>query len=305
MREQPPTRTDRWQPSFPVDAKLTLKALRRGRQDPTHQVKGDGTLWRTARMASGPVTYRIRQQRLDDLFIDAWGPGADELISSVRTELGSDDRPELFRPSHPVLKAAWHRAPGLRVPSTGRVFESIVPAIIEQRVVGLDAAASFTQLVRKYGEQAPGPAPDVMRVPPTPEVWRTVPSWDWRRAGVDLSRSRTIVEASRYAAKLDRCANDVAGAYTLMEKLPGVGVWTAAQVGHRALGDADALPLGDYHLGRMTGMALIGRPLADSEIEEFYEPFRPHRYRVFRLIEMNPKLAPRRTARMHRSRPMY
>jgi len=31
-------------------------------------------------------------------------------------------------------------------------------------------------------------------------------------------------------------------AYRLMASLPGIGTWTAAQVGHRALGDADALP---------------------------------------------------------------
>ncbi|MEV6297025.1 hypothetical protein AB0M41_43040 [Streptomyces sp. NPDC051896] len=87
-----------------------------------------------------------------------------------------------------------------------------------------------------------------------------------------------------------------------MGKLPGIGVWTAAQVGHHALGDADALPLGDYHLGRMTGMALLGRSLADREIEEFYEPFRPHRYRVLRLIELNPRPAPRHVPRMPRDR---
>lgn len=294
-----------WQPDFPIDANLTLTGLRHGRDDPTHRVERDGTLWRTARTASGPVTYRIRQRRLDDLFVDAWGPGSAELIDSIRSELGSDDRPDLFRPTHPVLKAAWHRSPGLRMPCTGRLFEAIVPAIIEQRVVGLDAAASFTQLVRTYGEPAPGPAPDAMRIPPTPEVWRTVPSWAWRRAGVDLHRSRTLIRTSRYAARLDRLAGDMAGAYALMGKLPGIGTWTAAQVGHSALGDADALPLGDYHLGRMTGMALLGRPLEDKEVEEFYESFRPHRYRVFRLIELNPRLSPRRAPRMPRNRPLH
>lgn len=305
MHQQPPDRSLHWQPGSPVDAKLTLKGLRHGRNDPTHRVEPDGTLWRTARTASGPVTYRIRQQRLDDLRVDAWGPGAAELVDSVRTELGEDDQPELFRPTHPVLKAAWRRSPGLRVPCTGRLFETIVPAIIGQRVVGLDAAASFTQLVQAYGEPVPGPAPDGMCVPPSPEVWRSIPSWAWRRAGVDLHRSRTVIQTARYAARLDLCIGDPAGAYALMGKLPGVGAWTAAQVGHRALGDADALPLGDYHLGRVTGMALLGRSLADEEIEEFYEPFRPHRYRVIRLIELNPRLSPRHAPRMPRARRMH
>ncbi|MFE6358855.1 DNA-3-methyladenine glycosylase family protein [Streptomyces sp. NPDC057806] len=300
---QPPDRSVHWQPGFPVDARLTLSSLRRGPRDPTHRLEPDGTLWRTALTASGPVTYRIRQHRLDDLRIDAWGPGAAELADSVGRELGADDRPELFRTDHPVLLDAVRRLPGLRVPCTGRLFEALVPAVLEQRVVGLDAFASFARLVRRYGAPPPGPAPDGMRLPPPPETWRTVPSWEWRRAGVDLHRSATLVEAARHAARLERAAGDPADAYTVMAKLPGVGVWTAAQVGHRALGDADALPLGDYHLATMTGLALLGRPLADDEVEPFYAPFRPHRYRVVRLLELSPGTAPRRGPRAPRAGP--
>ncbi|MBC2908302.1 DNA-3-methyladenine glycosylase family protein [Streptomyces cupreus] len=294
---QPPDRSVHWRPGFPVDARLTLQSLRRGPHDPTHRVEPDGTVWRAALTASGPVTYRIRQRRLDDLSIDAWGPGAADLADSVRRELGEGDRPELFQPEHPVLRGAVHRLPGLRIPCTGRLFEALVPAVLEQRVVGLDAAASFTRMIRKYGDAPPGPAPEGMRLPLPPETWRTIPSWEWRRAGVDLHRSATIIEAARHAARLDRAAGDPVRAYDLMAKLPGVGIWTAAQVGHRALGDADALPLGDYHLGTMTGMALLGRPLDDDEVEPFYEPFRPHRYRVVRLLELSPGAAPRRGPR--------
>ncbi|SEO47576.1 DNA-3-methyladenine glycosylase family protein [Actinacidiphila rubida] len=295
--EVPPDRSLRWQPGFPVDAKLTLKILQRGRRDPTHRQEPDGTLWRTALTSSGPVTCRIRQHRLDDLDVDAWGPGSGELIGNIRAELGEQDRPEDFRPAHPVLARAWSRLPGLRVPRTGRLFEALVPAVLEQRVVGLDAQAAWARLVGAHGTRPPGPAPETMRVPPTPPAWAKIPSWEWRRAGVDLHRSATVITAARHAAKLDRAAADPARAYDLMSALPGVGVWTAAQVGHRALGDADALPLGDFHLGRMTGMALLGRPLADEEIESFYLAWRPHRYRVVRTIELTSGLAPRRSHR--------
>ncbi|MDL2080557.1 DNA-3-methyladenine glycosylase 2 family protein [Streptomyces sp. GXMU-J15] len=302
---EPPDRSVRWQPPFPVDAALTLSALRRGRHDPTHRLEPDGTLWRTALTASGPVTYCIRQHRPDDLRVDAWGPGADRLADSVRRELGEQDRPDLFHPEHPVLRAAVRRLPGLRVPRTGRLFEALVPAVLEQRVVGVDAFASFARLVRRYGAPPPGPAPEGMRVPPSPETWRTVPSWEWRSAGVDLHRSATIVEAARHAARLEAAADDPARAYAVMAHLPGVGVWTAAQVGHRALGDADALPLGDYHLATMTGVALLGRPLADDEVEPYYERFRPHRYRVVRLLELSPGAAPRHGPRAPRAGPFH
>jgi 3-methyladenine DNA glycosylase/8-oxoguanine DNA glycosylase len=302
--EQPPDRSVHWQPDFPVDARLTLGTLGHGGRDPAHRAGPDG-LWRAARTGTGPVSYRVRQERLDDLVIDAWGPGAAELADSIRDELGARDRPEEFQPEHPVLRRAQRRLVGLRVPATGRLFEAIAPAIITQRVVGADAVASWARLVRTHGEPAPGPAPSGLRLPPSPEAWQRIPVWDWRQAGVDQQRSRTVVQAARQAARLDRTAGDPEAAYRLMAALPGIGPWTAAQVGHRALGDADALPIGDYHLGGVTGIALLGRPLEDDEIEDFYEQFRPHRYRVFRLLNLTPGAAPRRAPRAPRNRPLH
>jgi 3-methyladenine DNA glycosylase/8-oxoguanine DNA glycosylase len=298
--DRPADRTVHWQPPFPVNARLTLSALRRGPRDPTHRVEPDGTLWRTALTATGPVTYRIRQQRLDDLLIEAWGPGAAELADGIRDELGASDRPERFHPGHPLLREAQRRLVGLRVPATGRLFEALVPAVIEQRVVGVDAFAGWNRLVRSYG----GPAPAGMVTPPSPEAWRRIPTWDWRRAGIDDQRSGTIIRTARHAARLDQTAADPEAAYRLMASLPGIGPWTAAQVGHRALGDADALPIGDYHLARMTGVALLGHPLEDDEVEDYYEQWRPHRYRVVRLLELTPGAAPRRAPRAPRSRPL-
>ncbi|MGW2940035.1 DNA-3-methyladenine glycosylase family protein [Streptomyces sp. NPDC001156] len=202
-----------------------------------------------------------------------------------------------------MLERAWSRLPGLRVPRTGRLFEALVPAILEQRVVGLDAQAAWARLVGAHGGPAPGPAPETMRVMPSPEAWAKIPIWEWRRAGVDLHRSKTVIVAAWHAAKLDRAATDPARAYELMSAMSGVGVWTAAQVGHRALGDADALPIGDFDLGRMTGMTLLGRPLAEQEIEAFYLPWRPHRYRVVRILELTPRSAPRRSHRAPRAEP--
>lgn len=305
--DRPADRTVHWQPAFPVNARLTLSSLRRGHGDPTYRTEPDGTVWRTALTATGPVTYRIRQQRLDDLHIEAWGPGAVELVDGIQGELGGGDHPEWFRPEHPLLREAQRGLVGLRVPATRRVFEAVVPAVIEQRVVGLDAFAGWNRLVRIHGTPAPTTgraAATGMMVPPSPEAWQQIPSWDWRQAGIDHQRSRTVILAARRAARLDQSASDSQAAYRLMAAIPGVGPWTAAQVGHRALGDADALPVGDYHLARMTGVALLGHPLEEDEVEEFYEQWRPHRYRVIRLLELTPGAAPRRAPRAPRSRPL-
>ena len=81
--------------------------------------------------------------------------------------------------------------------------------------------------------------------------------------------------------------------------LPGVGVWTAAETAQRAFGDADALSIGDYHVPKMVGWTLVGRPLDDAGMLDLLEPMRPHRHRVVRLLEVSGLgVEPRRGARL-------
>ena len=96
-----------------------------------------------------------------------------------------------------------------------------------------------------------------------------------------------------------------ADALARLRVVPGIGVWTAAEVAQRALGDADALSVGDYHLSAYVGWSLAGRPLDDAGMVELLEPWRPHRYRVVRLLECSgvrkPRFGPRMTVQDHRS----
>src|SRR6202012_3315880 len=83
-----------------------------------------------------------------------------------------------------------------------------------------------------------------------------------------------------------------------LRSLPGVGVWTAAETAQRAFGDADALSVGDYHVSKMIGWTLLGRPVDDAVMVELLEPMRPHRHRVVRLLEASglayePRRGPR------------
>ena len=72
------------------------------------------------------------------------------------------------------------------MPRTGLVLEALLPAILEQRVLGVDARSSWRWLVCRYGTPPPGRAPSGMRRRPSPEAWLTIPSGDWHRAGVDV-----------------------------------------------------------------------------------------------------------------------
>lgn len=294
-----------WRPQLPVDVRRTLSPLSRGRGDPTHLVDDDGAVWRTTVMDAGPATLHLEQRGLHEVHARAWGPGAEQAVASVPDLLGGRDRAEGFAPRHPLLADTAARHPGLRVPRSGRVVESLVPAVLEQKVTGKEARASFRLLVRRFGTPAPGPAPEGMCAPPTAEAWRRVPSWEWHRAGVDPKRSRTVCEAVRLAARLEECVGMAPeDAFRRLTAVRGIGAWTVAEVAQRALGDSDALSVGDYHLSQAVGWALVGRPLDDAAMVELLEPWRPHRYRVVRLLELSgvakPRFGPRLTPQDHR-----
>jgi 3-methyladenine DNA glycosylase/8-oxoguanine DNA glycosylase len=229
----------------------------------------------------------------------AWGPGADEFLDSLPAFLCVDEDLADFDPTHPKIAEARRRLPGLRMLRSGRVFESLVPAILEQKVHAISATRSWRQLVRRHGEPAPGPAPTGLLLPPSPQTWRRVPSWDFHRANVGPQRAATIVRAARLADQLQATvALPAASARAALETVAGIGVWTSAEVAQRVYGDADALSVGDFHLAGIVGWTLLGRAIDDAEMVDYLEPLRPHRYRAVRLLSASgqafkPKFAPR------------
>ena len=266
---------------------MTLSPQRRGPGDPCYQVV-EGAVWKTSLLPSGPVTARIDRVGSRTVTCEAWGDGSAEFLDRLPALLGAFDDATRFAPEEPTIAAAHRRVPHLRLGRTDRVLEALVPAVLEQRVAGKDAFRAWRLLVTKFGSPAPGPAPERMRVPPPADVWRRIPSWEFHLANVDPGRARTVVGCAQRADALERLsARPPEAARSALMTLPGVGVWTAAEVAQRAWGDADALSIGDYHLSNVVGSTLLGHRIDDDEMVELLEPLRPHRFRATRLLEVS------------------
>ncbi|MEZ0052703.1 3-methyladenine DNA glycosylase/8-oxoguanine DNA glycosylase [Mycobacterium sp. MAA66] len=265
----------------PAGLSQTLSPLRRGGQDPTFRTVS-GVIWRTSLMQTGSVTARLGA-RADTAECEVWGDGAAEFIDRLPALVGAEDDASGFHPTEPTIAEALRRVPQLRLCRTGRVLEALIPAVVEQRVAGMDAWTAWRRLVTRFGAPAPGPAPAGMRVPPSADVWRRIPSWEFHRANVDPSRARTIVGCAQRADSLERLS--AVTARRALTSLPGIGEWTAAEAAQRAFGDADALSVGDYHLAKMIGWTLLGHPIDDAAMVEILEPLRPHRHRAVRILE--------------------
>jgi 3-methyladenine DNA glycosylase/8-oxoguanine DNA glycosylase len=290
-----------WRPAWPCEPFDILRGLRRGPGDPTFQLDPDGTLWRGSMTPAGQVTLRILRRPADaTIELEAWGPGTEWGLDQAPAMLGALDDPSEFDPADPLVRDAWTRNPHWRVPRTGLVLEALVAACIEQKVTGQEAFLGWRRLVRRFGLPAPGPGAERgMLTLPTAEALAHVPSWEWLRCHIDGARSTTIVRASRVADSLERTVGLPGDeAERRLTSLPGVGVWTAAEIRQRAHGDADAVSFGDYHIARHVGWALTGEDFDDDDLAELLEPYRPHRYRVQHVVTTRLPGRPRRGPRM-------
>ena len=290
-----------WVSERPLALAAVLGVFRHGGGDPTYRAEPDGSVTRSAQTPDGPATLTLRcrpgQREVD---ASAWGPGAQWVLEQAPALLGEHDDAGGFVAHHDVVAELIRRFSGWRMPRSGLVFDSLVPAVIEQKVTGQEAFGGYRRLVRRFGEPAPGPPGAAgLYVAPTASGWARIPSWEYLRASVDPARSGTLMRASAVAGRLQQAATlDLPTAHRRLRAVPGIGAWTAAEVAQRALGDADAVSFGDYHVARDVGWALTGQPLDDAGLADLLEPYAGHRYRVQRLVELAGLHRPRRGPRM-------
>ncbi len=286
-------------PDWPLDVRRSLSPHLRGTGDPTLRHGADGAAWRTTPTPDGPATVRIAV-RGGVVRIAAWGPGAERAGAAVPAWLGAEDRPEGFDPGeHPLVVRLHRQLPWLRLGSTGVVWDALVAAVLEQKVTGVEAHRTWRELLRLAGDPAPGPAPDGMRVVPSARRVLDVTDWQWHRCGLDGARRRALRAVAAVASRLEpRDGDDTSSLQRRLRTVPGIGVWTAAEVAQRALGCPDSVSYGDYHTKNLVGWSLAGRKTDDDGMMELLEPWRGHRQRVVRMLSVGGSMPPKRGPRM-------
>jgi 3-methyladenine DNA glycosylase/8-oxoguanine DNA glycosylase len=294
-----PTRT--YPLDGPFDLVRTLRPLGRGTGDATMRF-GPGRAWHATRTPDGPATLALSTDG-EHLIAEAWGPGADRALDTVPELVGLTAGPMRVASHSVLVDRLARRFAGVRLTRSRAVMESLVPAILEQKVTGDAARRAWRGLVARHGEPAPGPPEFRLRVPPPPAILATLPYYAFHPLGVEQRRADTIRRATARAEWLEAIVElPIDEAYARLTALPGVGPWTAAEVAVRALGDPDAVSIGDFHLPNLVAFALAGEPRADdARMLELLEPWRGERARVIRLLELSgiypPKYGPRLTPR--------
>ena len=283
----------------PLDLVRTLAVLSHGRPDPTIRLV-PGRVWWTTRTPDGPASLALVHAG-DRVTAEAHGPGAERVLAQVPALLGGlgghDGHDPWTMPvnAHPLVVRLARIHAGIRIPRTGAVLESLVPAILEQKVTSGEAHRAYRGLVRVHGEPAPGPSEWRLRLQPPPAALASLPYYAYHPFGVEQRRAELIRRVAGRATWFEAITDLPTGdAYARLTAVPVIGPWTAAEIGVRVLGDPDAVSVGDFHLPNLVAFALAGEPRADdARMLELLEPWRGERARVVRLLELSGIQAPR------------
>jgi 3-methyladenine DNA glycosylase/8-oxoguanine DNA glycosylase len=277
----------------------TLSPLRHGHGDPTIRLE-TGRACRAMRTPDGPATVEIAETEWE-LVVRAWGSGSGWAVARAPDLLGLNDDPAALvalDPPHRLVLELMRVFAGVRMPRTNRVVEALVPAVLEQKITGEEAGRIYRALIRAHGDPAPGPFD--LRLQPAPERLAALPYHAYHPLGLERRRAETLRRIGAFAGRLDAVvALPIDDAHRRLGAVMGIGPWTVAEVARDALGDPDAVSVGDYHLPHLVSFALAGEPRGDdARMLELLEPYRGQRGRVVRLLEASGIRLPRRGPRM-------
>ena len=264
----------------------SLRVQRFGRSDPTVLIERTAEQERYAkcsRTPEGPVTMvawtEAGAARVD---VALFGPGSRWIVPRLREALGLDDLDD-FAPTHPRLASLRADFRSTRLVYALSLPELHAILVLQQRITFAEAARSWRLMVELGAERAPGPLP--LLIPPGPDDWLALRQPRARALGIDARRWSALQHAARAAIEVAARAHDREALRELALRLPGTGPWTTGLLLGLGTADADAIVLGDVHLPHDISALLTDVPVgSDDKMVALLEPFRPHRFRVVRVL---------------------
>jgi AraC family transcriptional regulator, regulatory protein of adaptative response / DNA-3-methyladenine glycosylase II len=173
----------------------------------------------------------------------------------------------------PTLAGVVRRLPGLRVPGAFDGFELAVRAVLGQQVSVKAATTLAGRWAQRFGAAIATPYPQLNRLSPNASAMVDIAAHEIGALGVVGSRARALIALA--LAVIERrvvlaYAANVEEQIEALERLPGIGPWTAQYIAMRALHWPDAFPGGDL-------MLLKAAKCGKKELHARAEAWRPWR----------------------------
>lgn len=280
----------------------TFRAFRFGSTDPCVTIANGAA-------PDSPATLTLVSATLDGpawTHVDAndnvsyGGPGSAHCVQWAADPCGHNDSFLALQPAHPVVDQLQRDFGGVRIGSSGDVYKAALTATLGQRITAAEAVRQWRRLCLRLGDNTETPAGD-HRTPPPPETLAAMAPFQLHQFGIEEARARTLIGIAKVFARRGGHIDDPRLAFQrLVAEVPRFGQWTQALVRAEALGDPDAVPVGDFHVKNSVAFALRGAPRGtDDEMLDDLAPYAGQRGRVVMWLGLAgvvaPKFGPRRT----------
>jgi hypothetical protein len=271
----------------------TLAAFRFGSSDPTVSLAGT-RLVMTSATPSGVGFVDASASG-----VEFGGPGEAHVRQRRPDPLGLRDTFVDLDSAHPVVARLQREFGDLRIGASGDVYKAALTATLGQRITAAEAVNQWYRLCRAFSGTVDTPVGPLL-APPDPGRLAELAPFQLHRLGIEEARARTLIAIARVFRRPGPHLTDpVVALQRLLADVPRFGPWTRALVEAEALGNPDAVAVGDFHLKNVVAHALTGRPRGtDDEMLAALSPYAGNRGRVLSWLALGgiaaPKFGPRR-----------
>lgn len=236
----------------PFHLEATVRVLQRRESNPVD--RWDGKRWSGVVRANGRlVVARVRNAGTIDAPDVRLETEDERALPRVRERLGLDADPVPLSEVVAVLPEAevlQKKLRGLRPPCYGSSYEAVLSVIPFQQL-SLDAGiAIYGRLVHRYGRRYPLGNDDACYALPTLEALVGADLEELRSLGFSHAKGRAFIGCAEAFLRGEIDDDGLRGAplaeaLPKLQKLPGIGPWSAHLMLLRGFGRLDAFPPGD------------------------------------------------------------